>query len=178
MTAQAVADESARGPVALLDRIERIAFHLEAAVVVVAMAVILVSIAVSVIVRFFDLPLPNFGEAALVAMSALTFVGGSLCSYVQGHISVDAVDHLDGSRLQRLARFVCAAAVIAFGCYFCVMAWGFFSYAWSSGERLIDLGTPMTVPGGFMLVGAGLLVLHGLADLLRVVAGFFGDRSQ
>lgn len=169
--AQSLAGDATARPFALLDQVERLVFRLEATIVVLAMVAILVAIALSVAVRFFDLPLPNFGEAALVAMSALTFIGGSLCNYVQGHIAVDAVEHLRRPLLRRLARLVCTAAVLAFGGYFCVMAWGFFDYAWFSGETLIDLGTPLTLPGGFMLAGAILFVFHGLADLLRILAG-------
>lgn len=158
-------------PLVLLDTVERAVYRLEVAVAIASLATMLLAVATTVVVRFFDLPIPNLGEIALAAAAALTFIGGGLCSYLGAHIAVDISDQIPRPWLRCASRILADLCVAVFGGFFMVVAWGFFHYAWTSGERLIDLGTPLTLPGAFMVVGAGLFVFHSLADLIRIATG-------
>lgn len=63
----------------LLDRlmaVEKAIAGIEIWVVIAALAVIILAVLVSVLIRSFALALPDTGEIAIVAMSPLTFVGG------------------------------------------------------------------------------------------------------
>ncbi|WP_207484486.1 TRAP transporter small permease [Arenibaculum pallidiluteum] len=155
----------------ILDRVEGALYRCEAALVIGCLVLMLVTICVSVAARYFALPLPNFGELATVAMAPLTFVGAALCTYLNGHIAVDFAQILPSAILRLLARAAAALSQLAFAGIFAYVAWEFYAYAVESGERLIDLGTPVAVPGAFMVAGSVLMAFHALADLYRIARG-------
>ena len=47
----------------------------------------------------------------------------------------------------------------------------FFRTALGSGERGLDLGTPVAVPTFFFPLGMALVLLHSVAELVRAVTG-------
>ncbi|MGY6633150.1 MAG: TRAP transporter small permease [Alkalilacustris sp.] len=155
----------------VLDRVERTLGLAEAAIVTVAMAAILTGILLGVGTRLLALRAPNLGEIAIVAMSPLTFVGAALCSYLRRHITLDIAEFLPSDAMRRAVRFAAAAAMAVFAGYLTFIAWDFFLFVLSSGERLIDLGTPIAVPVGFFVLGAALMLVHAVLDMLREALG-------
>lgn len=154
-----------------LMRLELMLARLESVVAVAALAVAAVAMGVSVAIRVFALPVPDTGEWAIVAMSPLTFVGAALCSYLHRHLTADIIDALPAGWLRRVLDLLVALLVVTFGAFFTALAWELFDYALSSGERLIDLGTPIAVPTGFMFAGAVLMTFHAVLDVIRALAG-------
>jgi TRAP-type C4-dicarboxylate transport system permease small subunit len=146
--------------------------RIESALVVLALAAVFLGILGGVAVRLLDLPVPNPGEIAVVAMSPLTFVGAALCAHLGRHIRVEVGELLPSARARLILTATAEAAVGLFAAFFAALAWGFFAYALRSGERLIDLGVPVAVPVGFMLAGAGLLLVHSLVNLARAAAAW------
>lgn len=155
----------------VLMRVELILARMENAVVVTAMLVAILAVTMSVAIRFFNLPLADTGEWAMVAMSPLTFIGGALCSHLHRHLTADIVEMLPPGRLRRTLDAVAALLCLVFGLFFIALAWDLFDYARSSGERLIDLGTPVAIPAGFVLVGAALMTFHATLDIWRACEG-------
>lgn len=152
-------------------RVELVLARMENAVVITAMVVAIVAVAMSVAIRFFNLPIPDTGEWAMVAMSPLTFIGGALCSHLHRHLTADIVEMLPPGRLRRSLDAVAAVLCLIFGLFFIGLAWDLFDYARTSGERLIDLGTPVAVPAGFVLAGATLMTFHAVLDIWRALEG-------
>jgi TRAP-type C4-dicarboxylate transport system permease small subunit len=158
----------------LLDRlmaVEKAIAGIEIWVVIAALAVIILAVLVSVLIRSFALALPDTGEIAIVAMSPLTFVGGALCSHLHLHLSGDLLANLPEGRLKRGLDAVVAFLTGLFGLFFVVLAWDLFAYAFETRETLIDFGTPVALPVGFMLCGAVLIVFHAGLDIWRALAG-------
>lgn len=139
---------------------------LEKRVAALSMAVIVVAIGVTVLTRLLNLPLPSLGEIAIVAMSPLTFVGGAYCSHLHQHLSIDIVDTMPDGPLKTLIHMAAALSMAGFAGTFAWLAWNLFSYAWASGERLIDLGTPIWIPTGFIFLGSALMCVHAVIDIL------------
>jgi TRAP-type C4-dicarboxylate transport system permease small subunit len=167
---------TAAGPegFSLLDRVmraERVLARIEQAIVITAMGVAIAAVGMSVIIRTFNLPIPDTGEWAMVAMSPLTFIGGALCSHLHRHLTADIVEMLRHGWLRRGLEAVAALLTLAFGMFFIALAWELFDYARSSGEKLVDLGTPVAIPAGFVLAGAVLITLHAVLDVWRALAG-------
>jgi len=167
----AVPRVSSAGGRSLLDRVEAVLFRCEAVLVSICLALMLATIVVSVVTRYFALPLPNVAELATVAMAPLTFVGAALCTYLNMHIAIDVAELLPTPFLRRLAHAAATASQVVFSAVFGYVAWEFYAYAAESGERLIDLGTPVAVPGAFMVAGTVLMAFHALADLYRTARG-------
>jgi len=129
----------------------------------------MIAIAATIVVRLFNLPLPSLGEIAVVAMSPLTFIGGALCSHLHQHITIDVVGLMPNSVFKTLLRGLAALSMATFGGIFFWLSWNLFRYAVESGERLIDLGTPIWIPTGCMVLGAALICIHAIIDLFVVL---------
>ena len=147
------------------------ALEIPGAVAMAALAVAMLAVAASIAIRAFALPFPDTGEWAIVAMSPLTFMGAALCSHLHKHLTADIVETLPDGWLRRGLDALSSGLCFVFGAVFVVIAWDLFDYAWSSGEKLIDLGTPVAVPAAFMVAGAALIALHGAMDVWRALAG-------
>ena len=156
---------------AALDAFERQVFRGERLLAVASLAVMLLAVSASVAIRYFNLPVPNVAEWALVAMSPLTFVGGAMCSYLQAHIAVDVVTLVRSTALRRLARGLVSLAMLGFSGVYVALAWALTADAFDSGEKMLDMGTPVVVPLSFLLLGMALMVFHAAADLWRVLVG-------
>ena len=154
--------------VRFLRALSRVLGAFEKQVAALSMIVIMVAIAATIVVRLFNLPLPSLGEIAVVAMSPLTFIGGALCSHLHQHITIDVVELMPNDLLKTLLRGLSALSMAVFGGIFAWLAWDLYSYAVASGERLIDLGTPIWIPTGCMVIGAALICIHSIIDLLLV----------
>lgn len=161
-----------RGVLDALMRFELILARFENVVVIIALAVAVVAVGISVLIRTFDLSIPDTGEWAIVAMSPLTFVGAAFCSHLHRHLTADIVEMLPPGPLRRALDAIAALLCLIFGLFFIALAWDLFDYTLTSGERLIDLGTPVAVPAGFMFVGAVLMTFHSALAIWRAIEGY------
>jgi len=150
---------------------ERRLYAIEKWVCVAALAVMLAGVAVGVAIRYWNLPLPNVGEWAVVAMSPLTFVGAAMCTMAHAHISVDVVRQLRSAALRRLAHALVTLLMLAFAGVYAWLGWSLFADALASGERLLDMGTPVAVPIAFLWAGMLCMMAHCLLDLWRTARG-------
>ncbi|MGS4944496.1 TRAP transporter small permease [Meridianimarinicoccus sp. RP-17] len=161
-----------------MNGIERRLGAVERHVTALALLAAVLGILAGVVVRFFDLNLPNFGEIAMVAMSPLTFVGAARCTALRRHISIDVIDLVPVPWLRRVVHGVATFATLCFSAYFTVLSYGLFRYMRDSGETLIDLGTPVWIPVLFLVIGMALMCLHAGFDLVRTLLGHDSDPRQ
>ncbi|HYE70485.1 MAG TPA: TRAP transporter small permease [Aquabacterium sp.] len=151
----------------LLFSLERHAFRVEKWICIVSLVAMLAGISISVAVRYFNLHLPDTGEIAIYAMAPLTFVGAAMCTCTGTHIAVDIIQQVKSPWVRRTGRLATALAMIVFGAVYFHTALAFFQSALSSGERGLDLGTPVAIPTFFFPLGMALVVLHSVAELIR-----------
>jgi TRAP-type C4-dicarboxylate transport system permease small subunit len=154
----------------LLLSVERRAFLGEKWICIASLVAMLVAVCISVAIRSFNLPFPDTGEIAIFAMAPLTFVGAAMCSYTGTHIAVDIIQHVDNHQVRRLGRVIVAVAMLVFGVVYFRTALEFFQTSFTSGERGLELGTPVAIPTFFFPLGMALLLLHSVAELLRAAA--------
>lgn len=147
--------------------VERQAFRLEKWICVVSLVAMLVSICISVAIRYFNLHLPDTGEIAIFAMAPLTFVGAAMCTFTGTHIAVDIIHQVQRPWVRRVGRVAVAVAMIVFGAVYFQTAQEFFRASLESGERGLDLGIPVAIPTFFFPLGMALVLLHAVAELIR-----------
>lgn len=154
----------------LVFSLERRLFQVEKWICVASVAVMLVAVCITVLARYFNLPLQGTGELATFAMAPLTFIGAAMCSYTGTHIAVDVIKHMPGAALKRGARLLVALAMLVFALTYLTSGWYFFANALASGEKGLDMGIPVAIPVFFLPLGMALALMHALAELLRVFA--------
>ncbi|SHI27578.1 TRAP transporter small permease [Pollutimonas bauzanensis] len=148
---------------------EKRLYSIENFVCSISLLVMLFTVAFGVCIRFFDLPVANVAEWAIVAMSPLTFVGSAMCSRMQMHISVDFIEQARSVLLRRAAHLVVAILMLAFSVIYAWLGWSLFDDAMLSNERMLDMGTPLYIPAFFFFAGMVFMAMHGLFDLARSV---------
>lgn len=154
-----------------LMRCEVIVAKVESKIAIASWLVVVLAILMSLAIRAFDLPIPDTGEWALVAMSPLTFVGAALCSHLHKHLTADIVEMLPRGPMLQILEAIAAILFIIFSVFLAAMGFDLLEYALSSNEKLTDLGTPVAVPVAFILIGAVLMCFHATLDLIRACVG-------
>ncbi|GAB5429452.1 MAG: hypothetical protein Devi2KO_29110 [Devosia indica] len=136
-----------------------------------SLLVILVGVVVTIVTRIVNLPLPSTNELAIVAMAPLTFIGAAFASYMHQHITIDIIDAVANAPVRRISATLASLGMCVFAGTYGWLALSLFQYAWSSGESLIDLNTPVWIPVGCIVLGAFLILVHSALDVLRLVLG-------
>jgi len=137
-----------------------------------SLLVILLGVGLTIITRIVNLPLPSTNELAIVAMAPLTFIGAAFASYMHQHITIDIIDAIANAPIRRIAAILASLSMCVFAGTYGWLALSLFEYAWSSGERLIDLNIPVWIPVGCIVLGAFLMLVHSALDVLRLVLGW------
>lgn len=151
----------------LILSVERRVFQVEKWICIASLLAMLLAVIVSVLARYFNLPIPDMSEIAIFAMAPLTFVGAAMCTYTGTHISIDIIQHVQSRHVRRLGRVIVALAMIVFGAVYFTTALDFFQGAMLFGERGLGLGIPLTIPTFFFPLGMALVLLHAVAELFR-----------
>lgn len=149
-------------------KIENQIFSIEKWICTLALAIMVVSVFLTVFIRNLNLPWPNFGEWAMVSVIPLTFIGAAMCTYLGSHIAVDAVRLIGLRGIGKLSRAITAVGNMCFSVIFLYSGWFVFHEVAESGERMLELGTPLTIPLIFIPVGMALMLFHSVVDLLAV----------
>ena len=151
-------------------RLEDRLYFVEKWICAISLLVMLFAVAFGVCIRFFDLPIPNVGEWAVVAMSPLTFVGAAMCSRMGQHISVDFIEQARSPQIRRLAQVLVALLMVVFAGIYAWLGWILLQDVIFTGERLLDMGTPLYVPIFFLFLGMVLMIVHSAFELARSVS--------
>jgi TRAP-type C4-dicarboxylate transport system permease small subunit len=154
-----------------LDALEFRVFQGERWVCIASLLMMVVTVSISVAVRYFNWPVPDVAEWAIVAMSPLTFVGAAMCSYAQAHIVVDVVKLAPQEWIRRTARGIGALSLLVFSGVYSWLSFVFLQDMLGSGERMLDMGTPVALPISFLVAGMVLMLFHGAVELWRVLTG-------
>ncbi|ROO33045.1 TRAP transporter small permease [Salinisphaera orenii] len=136
-----------------------------------SLAVMAISIAVTVAVRNLDLPLPNVGELGLAAMVPLTLVGGALCTCLGSHVTIDLVRHAPWRAVRTLAEVAVAIATTIFAYLYMRSGIHLVEDFLASGDKLLDLGTPLWMLALCFPLGTALMMFHAVMRVLAMLAG-------
>jgi TRAP-type C4-dicarboxylate transport system permease small subunit len=150
-------------------RLEDRLYFVEKWICALSLLVMLIAVSFGVCIRFFTLPIPNVGEWAVVAMSPLTFVGAAMCSRMGQHISVDFIDQARSPLVRRLAHIIVALLMVVFASIYAWLGWILLQDVIFTGERLLDMGTPLYVPIFFLFLGMVLMIVHSAFELARSI---------
>lgn len=162
-----------RGPLWLqkLRAVERMFYFVEKYICIVSLVVMTFATGYVVITRNLHIASPNYGELGLAALIPLTLVGGAMCTYLGSHIAVEIMQLAPSRLLRNIAEIAAAVFSIVFACFYIysgVILVEEFRY---TGDKLLDLGTPLWILAAFFPVGMGLMIFHCFIRLLCV---FFG----
>lgn len=161
--------EAQASVVSRLFGIEDALAKVEKVIVVVSMVVMFVAGVAQVAVRLAGARSLGTDEVVTLSMAVLVFVGSGLVVRTADHIAIEVLQYLPDPRLRRALRGVGLLALCLFAVVFGYYAWDFTTSV--TGERTLQLGIPVVVSAGAMVLGSALILVHALGGLLRLLRG-------
>ncbi|HRP78845.1 MAG TPA: TRAP transporter small permease [Aquamicrobium sp.] len=159
-----------------LRRVEAAIVTGEKAVCALAMAVMMFSTGLTVLARNAAIQMPNYGELGLAALVPLTLIGGALCTAVGSHIAIDIVQNLSSRIVTGISEVAIAVATVVFAYIYASSGIYLLIEFRETGDKLLDLGTPLWILALFFPIGMVLMAFHAL---MRVLALFLaGDEGE
>lgn len=153
----------------MLERIENTIARVEKAIVIIAFVVMLTSIFLQVCFRALGLPLMGTVDIGLLSICVLTFIGFGLAVYTKDHITIEVTDLLRAPKLRKVVHFLSEILMLTFSIVLITIVYPFFTYIVKSGEKTIELGIPIMLPIGALVIGAGLAIVHAVIQLLLMI---------
>lgn len=148
----------------------------EKAICALAMAVMMFSTGLTVLARNAAIQMPNYGELGLAALVPLTLIGGALCTAVGSHIAIDIIQNLSSRIVTRISEVAIAVATIVFAWIYTSSGIHLLVEFHETGDKLLDLGTPLWILALCFPIGMVLMAFHAL---MRVLGLFLaGDEHE
>lgn len=111
-------------------------------------------------------------EFVMYSIVGATFVGSPYVLLTKGHVNVDLVPLYLGHKARMVLAVLASVAALVFCVILTWKSWEFFYRAWSGGWRTDTVWKlPLWIPHITLPIGAGLLSLQYLADILCLVTG-------
>jgi TRAP-type transport system small permease protein len=150
------------------EKIEKVIFQVEKAVITLMMATMFLTVVLQVIVRFFNLPIPDTSDISLVAFAVMTFIGAGLLVYQKGHITIEVNTLIKSKKvvfifdvLSNIAMLVIVSIILSLG-------YSLLTFALESREATMALRIPLAIPFSALVIGLVLMLIHTIGILLKL----------
>lgn len=152
----------------MLAKIEKGIFKVESVIITISLAAMFIAVVVQVITRTLGMSSVGMTEIGMLGMSILTFIGTAAITYTKDHITIELEQIIHSTKVIHWMKVITNVIVVIFGIVFISVAYSFFMFTITSGDKTIELGIPVAIPIGAMLLGIILLIFHALCDLARL----------
>lgn len=153
----------------MLYDIERKIFKIEAFIISISLAVILITVTIQVLIRILGLNSIGTTEIGMVCMSILTFIGTAAIMYSKDHITIDLKQLIKSKLVYFWMDVLMTIALLVFCVIFINIGYKLLQFTISSGDSTLELGIPLAIPIGSMVLGIVLLLFHAICDLIRLI---------
>lgn len=152
----------------MLSNIERKIFKVEAIIIATALAIIFIAVTVQVLIRMLGMNSVGTTEIAMVSMSILTFIGTSATMYTKDHITIEITQLIKSQKLVYWVNVILTMLLLVFGIVFIRIVYTLLNFTLYSGDKTLELGIPLAIPIGSMVLGILLLIIHSICDLIKL----------
>jgi TRAP-type C4-dicarboxylate transport system permease small subunit len=160
------------------DIVERVILGLEEYIVQLFMGAIVILMVVQVLSRFvFHYPVVWTDEVTRFSFVWLIMIGSAVGVYRGLHFTVSFLIEKRSGTVQFVCSILTSLALIAFLGVVCV--YGVKWLVTASGQITASLEIPVEIPYSAIVVGAGLMLFHAIATLVRLLkAGKIRSMNQ
>ncbi|PKM84427.1 MAG: hypothetical protein CVU86_07385 [Firmicutes bacterium HGW-Firmicutes-11] len=148
--------------------LEKIIYKVEKTIVVLAFAIIFVTVALQVVQRFFNLPIRDTSEISLVCQAVFTFFCVSMLVYTGGHITIEIQKLIKNKKILRIVDTFTYIFLLVFAGVFIWLGYDLLLFAVKSGTATTALRVPLWIPYGSLFVGLIFLVLHTIGAIWKM----------
>lgn len=148
--------------------LEKVIFKIEKFIVVIAFATIFITVALQVVQRFFNLPIPDTSEISLVCQAVFTFFCVSMLVYTGGHITIEVQKLIRNAKILRIVDTIGYVFLLVFASVFIWLGYDLLLFAVQSGTSTTALRVPLWIPYGSLFVGLIFLVIHSVGAVWKM----------
>src|SRR5699024_2416657 len=127
-----------------------------AVIITIALFFMFLAVIIQVFVRVMGQSSIGTTEIGMLGMSVLTFIGTSAIVYTKDQITIELTQVLKSQKLVFWLDVLVSITMIIFGVVFIRIVYIFFEFTRVSGERTLELGIPLTISAGAMMLGIAL----------------------
>jgi TRAP-type C4-dicarboxylate transport system permease small subunit len=151
-----------------LIQVEGALARVEAVVVQVLMAAMFVAGVAQVLIRMAGWRSAGTDEITTLSLAVLTFAGAGLVVYTADNVAVEVLEYIKNDRIRRTLRLIGLGALGLFSLVFGYYSWDFAARV-GLNERTLQLGLPVMISAGAMVLGAALIFIHTVGSAVRLV---------
>jgi len=152
----------------MLLKIEKQVYKIEALVISLSLLVIFLAITAQVLIRLIGMNSAGTAEIGMFGMSLLTFIGTPAIMYTKDRITIEIAETIKSEKIHLLLDALVTILILVFSVVFIQVVYNLFLFILESGEKTLELGLPVTIPIGSMVIGMGLLIFHSICDFAKL----------
>ncbi|RSK55154.1 TRAP transporter small permease [Bacillus canaveralius] len=137
-----------------------------------------ISTMLQVAVRSLGVNIVGTADISLLNMSFLTFIGVGLAIYTKDQIAIESTALFSSGKIRFRIEIISSIFTLIFGIVLLYVFIPFFMYMLETGEKTLELGIPVAFSTGFSVIGAVLVILHSIGDILRLIYRKKGNMSS
>lgn len=150
-------------------KFENVLFIIEKTVVMIAFALIFVTVVLQVFQRFLKLPIPDTTDLSVVSHAVFAFISVGMLFWTGGHITIEVHKMIKNKNLLFMIEMVMYGISLVFAGTFIYLGWDLFSYAFEGGSATMAMRIPLWIPYGSMLIGLILMVINVIGRMMKMV---------
>lgn len=150
------------------EKVEMVLFHIEKVVITLMMVVMFLTVVLQVIVRFFNLPIPDTSDISLVAFAVMTFIGAGLLVHQKGHITIEVSTLIKSKKIVFIFDVLANIAMLVIVSIILNLGYSLLSFSLESREATMALRIPMAIPFSALVIGLVFMLIHTIGILLKL----------
>lgn len=149
-------------------KFEEVLLKVEKAVIMIAFALIFITVSLQVFQRFFNLPIPDTSDISLVSQGVFTFMSVGMLVFLGGHITIEAQKMIKSRTVLYAVEMFAYVVMLIFAGVFIWLGYDLFGFALETGTSTAALRIPLWIPYGSMLFGLILMVFHIIGAMMKM----------
>lgn len=132
-----------------------------------ALVAIMFAVLLQVVARNVGWQSLGLPEYAAIGMTIMTFIGASALTYSKEYISVELSQIIKSRKIIMSMNILVDIVIIVFAVLFLPISYNFFDFVLNSGEKTLEVGIPLYLPYGAIVLSMVLMILHSLSHLVK-----------
>lgn len=148
-------------------KIENGLYKTQELLIAVALLVIMFTVLLQIIGRLLGWHSLGMPEYAAVGMTIITFLGASAITYTREYIAIELSQMIKMPNIETIMNLIVDVIVIVFVVLFFNIAYSFFKFVAQSGEKTLEVGIPLSITYGIIVVSILLMGVHSISNIFK-----------
>ncbi|KYG89203.1 hypothetical protein A0U40_12745 [[Bacillus] sp. KCTC 13219] len=149
------------------NKIENRLYKIQETFIAIALLIIMLAVVLQIIGRLAGWHSLGMPEYAAIGMTVITFIGASAITYTRDYIAIELNQIIKSKKVQLIFKLIVDIIIIVFAILFINISWAFFGFVVASKEKTLEVGIPLAVPYGLIVLGILLMLVHSASNVVK-----------